>query len=124
MPTHLAIVMEYAAGGELFDRIYSAGRFSEDEARYFFQQLISGVNYCHSMIAMWLILWWKYIPVLVILSKMFFAGLSLFAALGFLLYGGRDDEDDSVAKMKATEEALEAKQKVTNSLSATCSFFF
>nr|KJB11899.1 hypothetical protein B456_002G040200 [Gossypium raimondii] len=71
MPTHLAIVMEYAAGGELFDRIYSAGRFSEDE------------------IAMWLILWWKYIPVLVILSKMFFAGLSLFAALGFLLYGGR-----------------------------------
>ncbi|TYI69547.1 hypothetical protein E1A91_D08G162500v1 [Gossypium mustelinum] len=39
-------------------------------------------------IAMWLILWWKYIPLLVILSKMFFAGLSLFAALGFLLYGG------------------------------------
>ncbi|XP_040940408.1 tobamovirus multiplication protein 3 isoform X1 [Gossypium hirsutum] len=39
-------------------------------------------------IAMWLILWWKYIPVLVILSKMFFAGVSLFAALGFLLYGG------------------------------------
>ncbi|KAI6691718.1 hypothetical protein NL676_019428 [Syzygium grande] len=47
--THLAIVMEYAAGGELFDRICSAGRFSEDEARYFFQQLISGVNYCHHM---------------------------------------------------------------------------
>ncbi|TYI92796.1 hypothetical protein E1A91_D02G095400v1 [Gossypium mustelinum] len=40
-------------------------------------------------IAMWLILWWKYIPLLVILSKMFFAGLSLFAALGFLQYGGR-----------------------------------
>ncbi|XP_043697883.1 serine/threonine-protein kinase SAPK2-like [Telopea speciosissima] len=48
-PTHLAIVMEYAAGGELFARICSAGRFSEDEARYFFQQLISGVSYCHSM---------------------------------------------------------------------------
>ncbi|KAJ8765526.1 hypothetical protein K2173_014648 [Erythroxylum novogranatense] len=48
-PTHLAIVMEYAAGGELFDRICNAGRFSEDEARYFFQQLISGVSYCHSM---------------------------------------------------------------------------
>ncbi|TYG78956.1 serine/threonine-protein kinase SAPK2 isoform X2 [Gossypium raimondii] len=42
-PTHLAIVMEYAAGGELFERICSAGRFSEDE------QLISGVSYCHSM---------------------------------------------------------------------------
>uniref|UniRef100_A0A2N9IPV0 non-specific serine/threonine protein kinase n=1 Tax=Fagus sylvatica TaxID=28930 RepID=A0A2N9IPV0_FAGSY len=48
-PTHLAIVMEYAAGGELFERICAAGRFSEDEARYFFQQLISGVSYCHSM---------------------------------------------------------------------------
>ncbi|PIA31281.1 hypothetical protein AQUCO_05100069v1 [Aquilegia coerulea] len=47
--THLAIVMEYAAGGELFERRYIAGRFSEDEARYFFQQLISGVGYCHSM---------------------------------------------------------------------------
>ncbi|ERM97331.1 hypothetical protein AMTR_s00073p00126020 [Amborella trichopoda] len=48
-PTHLAIVMEYAAGGELFARICNAGRFSEDEARFFFQQLISGVSYCHSM---------------------------------------------------------------------------
>ncbi|CAI0430950.1 unnamed protein product [Linum tenue] len=48
-PTHLAIVMEYAAGGELFERICSAGRFSEDEARYFFQQLISGVDFCHFM---------------------------------------------------------------------------
>ncbi|XP_011016762.1 PREDICTED: serine/threonine-protein kinase SAPK2 isoform X1 [Populus euphratica] len=51
-PTHLAIVMEYAAGGELFERICNAGRFSEDEARFFFQQLISGVSYCHSMISM------------------------------------------------------------------------
>ncbi|TYG46302.1 hypothetical protein ES288_D11G246200v1 [Gossypium darwinii] len=48
-PTHLAIVMEYAAGGELFERICNAGRFGEDEARFFFQQLISGVSYCHAM---------------------------------------------------------------------------
>jgi len=48
-PTHLAIVMEYAAGGELYERICNAGRFSEDEARFFFQQLISGVSYFHSM---------------------------------------------------------------------------
>ncbi|KAF7846592.1 hypothetical protein BT93_L4065 [Corymbia citriodora subsp. variegata] len=41
--------MEYAAGGELFERICNAGIFSEDEARYFFQQLISGVSFCHAM---------------------------------------------------------------------------
>ncbi|TYK13913.1 serine/threonine-protein kinase SRK2H-like [Cucumis melo var. makuwa] len=32
--THLAMVMEYAAGGELFERIYHGGRFSEDEVYY------------------------------------------------------------------------------------------
>ncbi|KAK1402686.1 hypothetical protein POM88_002291 [Heracleum sosnowskyi] len=48
-PTHLAIVMEYASGWELFDRICTAGRFSEHEAKYFFQQLISGVSFCHAM---------------------------------------------------------------------------
>lgn len=31
-PTHLAIVMEYAAGGELLKRICRAGKFSENEA--------------------------------------------------------------------------------------------
>ncbi|KAG6474825.1 hypothetical protein ZIOFF_064040 [Zingiber officinale] len=51
-PTHLGIVMEYAAGGELFDRICNSGRFSEDEARYFFQQLICGVSYCHFLVRM------------------------------------------------------------------------
>ncbi|KAF1876443.1 hypothetical protein Lal_00029791 [Lupinus albus] len=40
-------------------------------------------------IALWLILLWKPVSVLAIMSKVFFAGVSLFAALGFLLYGGR-----------------------------------
>jgi serine/threonine-protein kinase SRK2 len=33
-PTHLAIAMEYASGGELFERICSAGRFNEDEVSF------------------------------------------------------------------------------------------
>ncbi|XP_074353244.1 serine/threonine-protein kinase SAPK6-like isoform X2 [Apium graveolens] len=48
-PTYIVIVMEYAAGGELHKRIITAKTLGEDEARYFFQQLISGVNYCHYM---------------------------------------------------------------------------
>ncbi|XP_022986116.1 protein TOM THREE HOMOLOG 1-like [Cucurbita maxima] len=40
-------------------------------------------------IVLWLILWWNPVHVLAILSKMFFASVSLFAALGFLIYGGR-----------------------------------
>ncbi|CAF2082512.1 unnamed protein product [Brassica rapa] len=49
-PTHLAIVMGYAARGELYKHIRRAGRFSEDDARYLFQQLISAVSYCHAML--------------------------------------------------------------------------
>nr|GMC59779.1 serine/threonine-protein kinase SAPK2-like isoform X2 [Ipomoea batatas] len=40
-PTHLAIVMEYASGGELFERICNAGRFSEDEMFFFVYLLFS-----------------------------------------------------------------------------------
>ena len=50
-PTHLGIVMEYAAGGNMYDRLVKAGRLSEDQARFFFQQLISGVDYCHSKVS-------------------------------------------------------------------------
>ncbi|KAG6786377.1 hypothetical protein POTOM_007977 [Populus tomentosa] len=35
-------------GGELFDKIVHHGRLSEAEARRYFQQLIDGVDYCHS----------------------------------------------------------------------------
>ena len=35
------------SGGELFDYIVSKGRLSADEARSFFHQIISGVEYCH-----------------------------------------------------------------------------
>ncbi|ELR21414.1 protein kinase domain containing protein [Acanthamoeba castellanii str. Neff] len=41
------MIMEYVSGGELFDYIVSHGKLSEDDARRFFQQIISGVDYCH-----------------------------------------------------------------------------
>ncbi|KAL2552269.1 SNF1-related protein kinase catalytic subunit alpha KIN10 [Forsythia ovata] len=41
------VVMEYVKSGELFDYIVEKGRLQEDEARIFFQQIISGVEYCH-----------------------------------------------------------------------------
>lgn len=41
-------MLELIQGGELFDKIVSAGRFDEDTARYYFRQLIDGVAYCHS----------------------------------------------------------------------------
>ena len=46
-PTDVFLVVEYASGGELFDYIVSKGRLSADEARNFFHQIISGVEYCH-----------------------------------------------------------------------------
>ena len=39
---HLCIVLEYASAGELFESVREAGRFDEDMARFFFQQLIAG----------------------------------------------------------------------------------
>ncbi|KAG7174330.1 5'-AMP-activated protein kinase catalytic subunit alpha-2-like, partial [Homarus americanus] len=46
-PTDIFMVMEYASGGELFDYIKKRGKLKESEARRFFQQIISGVDYCH-----------------------------------------------------------------------------
>ncbi|KAJ3177552.1 MAP/microtubule affinity-regulating kinase 4 [Gaertneriomyces sp. JEL0708] len=41
------IVMEYASGGELFDYIVAHKRVKEKEARSFFRQVLSAVDYCH-----------------------------------------------------------------------------
>lgn len=69
-PTDIFMIMEYVSGGELFDYIVKHGRVSfflciftavgilsiqkmllfqlkTPEARRFFQQIISGVDYCH-----------------------------------------------------------------------------
>ncbi|XP_047314748.1 SNF1-related protein kinase catalytic subunit alpha KIN10-like [Impatiens glandulifera] len=46
-PSDIYVVMEYVKSGELFDYIVEKGRLQESEARKFFQQIISGVEYCH-----------------------------------------------------------------------------
>lgn len=44
---HIYIVLELIPNGELFDHIVENRRFAEDMARKYFQQLISGLYYCH-----------------------------------------------------------------------------
>lgn len=45
--TKIYFVMEYAKGGELFNKV-SKGKLKEDVARKYFQQLINAVDFCHS----------------------------------------------------------------------------
>ena len=42
------IILELATGGELFDYVATTGKFSEKISRYYFQQLISGLEYVHN----------------------------------------------------------------------------
>jgi 5'-AMP-activated protein kinase catalytic alpha subunit len=46
--SEIFLICEYASGGDLFDYMASKGRLAPGEARHFFQQLISGVEYCHA----------------------------------------------------------------------------
>ncbi|QCE15986.1 hypothetical protein DEO72_LG11g2999 [Vigna unguiculata] len=46
--TKIYIILEFITGGELFDKIIHHGRLSEGDSRRYFQQLIDGVDYCHS----------------------------------------------------------------------------
>ena len=42
------IIMEYCEGGELFNYIVKKGRLSEEEASFFFYQIVNGVEYIFS----------------------------------------------------------------------------
>nr|XP_019706941.1 CBL-interacting protein kinase 8 isoform X5 [Elaeis guineensis] len=46
--TKIYIILEFITGGELFDKIVHRGKLSEADSRRYFQQLIDGVDYCHS----------------------------------------------------------------------------
>lgn len=47
--TKIFIVLELVTGGELFDKIVSEGKFSEEMARFYCKQLVEGVEYCHNL---------------------------------------------------------------------------
>lgn len=47
--TKIFIVLELITGGELFDKIVQVGKLSEEQARFYFQQLVEGVEYCHKL---------------------------------------------------------------------------
>jgi hypothetical protein len=44
---YICIAMEYASGGSLFTYVQRAVRLKEAAARWFFQQLVIGLDYCH-----------------------------------------------------------------------------
>ncbi|GBF93316.1 sulfur stress regulator [Raphidocelis subcapitata] len=46
-PRHINIVMDYASGGSLFTYVQQRQRLREPLARWFFQQLLLAVDYCH-----------------------------------------------------------------------------
>jgi serine/threonine-protein kinase SRK2 len=48
-PDYLGIAMEYASGGDLFSLVGLSKGLSEADARWYFQQLIVSVDYCHRM---------------------------------------------------------------------------
>ncbi|XP_020248300.1 tobamovirus multiplication protein 3-like [Asparagus officinalis] len=66
---------------------YQARAVSTDGLRPTFY-MINCVVYAIQVV-LWILLWWKPVQVMLVISKIYFAGVSLFAALGFLLYGGR-----------------------------------
>lgn len=42
------LVLEHVSGGELFDYLVKKGRLTPKEARKFFRQIISALDFCHS----------------------------------------------------------------------------
>ncbi|KAJ1280499.1 hypothetical protein BS78_04G237300 [Paspalum vaginatum] len=66
----------YQARGLMTDRLRS-GFYTINGAVYVLQGFL------------WLCLWWNPNHSMLVISKLFIAGLSFFTALGFLLYGGR-----------------------------------
>lgn len=40
--------MEFCPGGELFFHLHNIGRFTESQARFYFAEILLGIEYLHS----------------------------------------------------------------------------
>lgn len=58
------LLLEHVSGGELFDYLVRKGRLMAKEARRFFRQIISALDFCHAH-NIWLVQEWQnHIPLL------------------------------------------------------------
>ena len=46
---NLYLILEHVSGGELFDYLVRKGRLRPHEARKFFKQIVSAVDFCHKV---------------------------------------------------------------------------
>lgn len=74
-PSLRYLVLEHVSGGELFDYLVKKGRLTPKEARKFFRQIMSALDFCHSHS-----IWWVGLQT---------RGVHLKTSLhpGFLIYG-------------------------------------
>ena len=67
------LILEHVSGGELFDYLVKKGRLQPKEARRFFRQIISALDFCHSHS-----IWYVTVP-----NQFFFFNFFQEAFLGF-----------------------------------------
>jgi serine/threonine protein kinase len=46
--SELNLVMDFCPGGELFFHLHNLGRFTEDQAKFYFGEIVLGIEYLHS----------------------------------------------------------------------------
>ncbi|XP_069369679.1 serine/threonine-protein kinase NIM1 isoform X2 [Paralichthys olivaceus] len=48
-PSRLYLVLEYAGGGDLHDKIYNEGKFTDNTSKIIFAQILSAIKYMHNI---------------------------------------------------------------------------
>jgi serine/threonine protein kinase len=44
----ILLVLEFVAAGEVFDKFAKEGKLPEEKARFYFKQLVEGLEHCHN----------------------------------------------------------------------------